>query len=59
MVVRKTALVKDALRDIRKSLGRFISILSIVALGVAFFTGLKITPEVMKILQINTMMIIS
>lgn len=48
MVVRKTALVKDALRDIRKSLGRFISILSIVALGVAFFTGLKITPEVMK-----------
>ena len=41
MVVRKTALVKDALRDIRKSLGRFISILSIVALGVAFLLDLK------------------
>lgn len=30
-----TALIKDILREIRKSLGRFLSILLIVALGVA------------------------
>lgn len=44
----KSALKKDSIRDIKKSLGRFISILAIVALGVAFFSGLKIAPEVMK-----------
>lgn len=44
----KTSLRKDALRDIKKSLGRFLSILAIVALGVAFFSGLKISPEDMK-----------
>ncbi len=48
MVVKKTSLIKDAFRDIKKSKGRFISILAIVALGVAFFAGLKITPEDMK-----------
>ena len=31
-----TALLKDILREIRKTLGRFLSILLIVALGVAF-----------------------
>lgn len=44
----KSALKKDSLRNITKSLGRFLSILAIVALGVAFFSGLKISPEVMK-----------
>lgn len=44
----KTALLKDIFRDIRKSLGRFLSITLIIALGVAFFTGLTIAPEDMK-----------
>lgn len=48
MVVKKSALIKDAFRDIKKSRGRFISILAIVALGVAFFAGLKISPKDMK-----------
>ena len=34
-------LFKDFLREIRKSLNRFISILCIVAIGTAFFVGLK------------------
>ncbi|QGU96174.1 hypothetical protein GOM49_14670 [Clostridium bovifaecis] len=44
----KGSLRKDILRDIKKSLGRFISILAIVALGVAFFSGVKIAPQDMK-----------
>ncbi|NLK44825.1 MAG: FtsX-like permease family protein [Tissierellia bacterium] len=44
----KAALLKDIFRDIRKSLGRFLSITLIIALGVAFFTGLKIAPQDMK-----------
>ena len=43
----KNVLRKDTVRDIKKSIGRFISILSIVALGVAFFTGVKVSPIVM------------
>ena len=34
-------LIKDLKREIRKSLNRFISILCIVAIGTAFFVGLK------------------
>ena len=34
-------LFKDFLREIRKSLNRFISIMCIVAIGTAFFVGLK------------------
>ncbi len=48
MVVKKSALIKDALRDIWKSKGRFFSILAIVAIGVAFFAGIKIAPQDMK-----------
>ncbi len=48
MVMIKTALLKDVFRDIRKSLGRFLSITLIIALGVSFFTGLTIAPEDMK-----------
>lgn len=44
----KNVLTKDILRDIKGSLGRFLSILFIVALGVAFFSGIKISPIVMK-----------
>lgn len=44
----KSALKKDFIRDIKNSKGRFISILLIVALGVAFFAGIKDAPLVMK-----------
>lgn len=44
----KNALNKDFIRDIFNSKGRFLSIVAIVALGVAFFTGIKSTPLVMK-----------
>lgn len=36
-------ILKDALREIRRTFGRFMSILVIVALGCGFFTGLKAT----------------
>lgn len=36
-----TALFKDALREIRRSLGRFMSVFLIIALGCGFFTGIK------------------
>lgn len=44
----KNALLKDTLRDITKSFGRFMSILIIAALGVAFFTGVKVGPTDME-----------
>ena len=44
----RSALNKDFIRDILKSKGRFISIVAIVALGVAFFTGVKSAPLVMQ-----------
>ena len=44
----KSALWKDIFRDIKKSKGRFISIASIIALGVALFTGVKMAPIDMK-----------
>lgn len=44
----KNALMKDTFREIKKSFGRFVSILSIVALSVAFFSGLKLAPIDMK-----------
>lgn len=48
MVVMNNPLIKDIVRDIKKSLGRFLSITAIIALGVAFFSGVKIAPEDMK-----------
>ena len=39
---------KNILVEIKSSLGRFISILSIVAIGVAFFAGIKASSPVMK-----------
>ena len=44
----KSALNKDFIRDIKKSKGRFLSIVLIVALGVAFFSGIKTAPIVME-----------
>ena len=44
----KNALWKDIFRDIKKTKGRFISIVSIIALGVMLFTGVKMAPEDMK-----------
>ena len=40
-------LKKTTLREIKDSLGRYIAILAIVALGVGFFSGLKVTREAM------------
>ena len=48
MVIMKNALWKDIFRDISKSKGRFISIASIIALGVMLFAGVKIAPLDMK-----------
>ena len=39
----KTALLKDTFREIKHSMGRFLSIFAIVALGCGFFAGLKAT----------------
>ena len=44
----KNALWKDIFRDIKKTKGRFISIVSIIALGVMLFTGVEIAPLDMK-----------
>ena len=38
---------KNTLREIKNSLGRYMAILAIVALGVGFFAGLKVTKPVM------------
>lgn len=38
----------DVLREIRKSIGRFLSIFAIVAIGVAFFAGVKASAPLMK-----------
>lgn len=38
----------DILREIRKSFGRFFSIFAIVAIGVAFFAGVKASAPLMK-----------
>ncbi|MDO4467677.1 MAG: FtsX-like permease family protein [Bacillota bacterium] len=40
--------IKNILKEIKNSLGRFFSILSIVAIGVAFFAGIKASVPDMK-----------
>ncbi|MBR4019874.1 MAG: ABC transporter permease, partial [Firmicutes bacterium] len=40
-------LKKSTFREIRNSLGRYLAILAIVALGVGFFAGLKVTQDAM------------
>ena len=44
----KSKMKTTALREIRSSLGRFMAILSIIALGVGFFSGVTITTPSMK-----------
>ena len=43
----KSMMKKTTLREIKESLGRYLAILAIVALGVGLFAGLKITRTVM------------
>lgn len=47
--MRKKALWKDFFMEIRKSLNRFMSIFLIVALGVAFFAGIRATNPDMRL----------
>ena len=42
-----SSMTKTTLREIRQSLGRYIAILAIVALGVGLFSGLKVTRSAM------------
>ncbi|MBD5510378.1 MAG: FtsX-like permease family protein [Lachnospiraceae bacterium] len=42
-------MVKTTLREIKQSLGRYLAILAIVALGVGFFSGLKVTMDSMVV----------
>ncbi len=43
----KSIMKKTTLREIRQSLGRYLAIFAIVAMGVGLFAGLKITRQVM------------
>ncbi len=43
----KSMMRKTTLREIRQSMGRYLAIFAIVAMGVGFFAGLKITRPVM------------
>lgn len=47
--MKKTALMKDIAREIKRSFARFLSIMLIVAMGVGFFVGVKATaPSIYK-----------
>ena len=47
--MKKTALIKTSLREIRQSTTRFLSIMGIIFLGVMVFVGLKATgPDMIK-----------
>lgn len=48
-LMRRKALTKDFCMEIKKSLGRFLSILFIVAIGVAFFSGIRSAEPDMKV----------
>lgn len=49
MVMHKRALYKDTLREIWHTMGRFLSILCIAALGTAFYAGIQSTaPDLRK-----------
>lgn len=47
--MKKRALRKDFYMEIRKSMGRFLSIFFIVALGVAFFSGIRASEPDMRL----------
>lgn len=45
----KNTLVKDALRELKKTFGRFMAIFAIVAIGCGFFAGIKATmPDMLQ-----------
>lgn len=43
----RSMMSRTTLREIKLSFGRYFAILAIVALGVGFFSGLKVTRDVM------------
>lgn len=43
----KTVLARSVFRTIRRSIGRYLAIFAIIALGVGFFSGLRVTEEAM------------
>ena len=43
----KSMMKRTTIREIKQSLGRYLAIFAIVALGVGFFAGLKVTKEAM------------
>ena len=43
----RSAVKKTALREVRGTFGRFFAIMAIIALGVGFFTGVRITTPAM------------
>ena len=45
--IMQSAMTKSVVRDIKNSLGRFISIAAIIALGVSLFSGLKVSQRTM------------
>lgn len=47
MMLMKSMMRKTTLREIQQSFGRYMAILAIVALGVGFFAGLKVTKPAM------------
>lgn len=49
MVVMKNAFTKNIIREIIKSKSRFLSIFAIIAIGVAFFAGVRATSPDMQI----------
>ena len=52
-MVVKSSLLKDTFREIKNSLGRFLAIFIIVALGTGFFAGIKATAPDMKVTADN------
>ena len=47
MVMKKTAFAKNNRREIKRTLGRYMAIFAIIALGVGFLSGLKVTRSAM------------
>lgn len=45
--MKRSVMHKASLREIKVSLGRYLAILSIIALGVGFFSGVRITTKAM------------
>ncbi len=46
-MMRTSAFAKNSWREIRRTLGRYVAILAIIALGVGFFSGLRVMRQAM------------